>query len=159
METEASLISHSFLLSRSDQSTAIIENTNTEDMHSFVVPYTSTMKTATDANKHITTVDRFSLNEKLVDEVDASERIIPRPHEVVVEKDAATFQVNGVLITNIVLLGDLQIGAMDLLQKLGVVETNSGDPHTVTLIVGSLPNAISISNIYLCIYILCRCIK
>ncbi len=68
------------LAQNSDGSTAVIENTNTEVMHSFVIPYTSTMKTPKDANIPINAESRFNLNEELVSpNIDASERIIPTP--------------------------------------------------------------------------------
>ena len=55
---------------------AVIKNTDTEDMHSFVAPYTSTMKTPTDTNIPMTAENRFELNKEKVEEVDASARII-----------------------------------------------------------------------------------
>ena len=111
-------------------STAVIEKTDTEDMHSFVAPYTSTMKTPTDANIPMTAENRFALNEEKVEEVDASERIIPTPYKIEVTQGGQTFGISGISIEGMDLLGDLQIGATDLMEKLGM--SSSGD-HEVTL--------------------------
>ena len=49
-----------FVVDDRDGSTAVIANTDTEDLRGFVAPYTSTMKTPTDANVHMTASSRFS---------------------------------------------------------------------------------------------------
>ena len=110
-------------------------------MHSFVAPYTSAMKTATDANIHMTTENRFSLNEKIVDEVDASSRIVPTPIHIIIGDNAQEFVISGIFLENWQLLGDLRVGATDLLWKLGL--SGSSEAHEVTFAFGSLPADIS----------------
>ncbi|KAL9180069.1 hypothetical protein ACHAXT_008039, partial [Thalassiosira profunda] len=131
-----------FVVDDRDGSTAVIANTDTEDLHGFVAPYTSTMKTPTDANVHMTASSRFSLNQKLVTAVDFSERIIPAPYQTVVGDSTATFVVSGVDIQNLQLLGNLRMGAMDLGWTLGI-GGGSVDPHTVVLNIGALPTEIA----------------
>ena len=109
-------------------------------MHNFLIPYTSTMKTATDANVPMTAVSRFILNEKTVQEVDASDRIIPSPFVSLISDDAATFEVGGIYVENWELLGNLRIGATDLLYKLGV---DSNLDHKVAFVEGTLPDTIA----------------
>ena len=92
------------------------------------------MKTATDANVPMTAATRFSSNEEMVEEVDASDRIIPTPYQMNVENDANVFDMYGISMINDELLGDLKIGATDLLYKLGVSGVY-GD-HKVTLLLG-----------------------
>ena len=110
-------------------------------MHSFVAPYTSAMKTATDANIHMTTENRFSLNEKIVDEVDASSRIVPTPIHTIIGDNAQEFDISKIVLENWQLLGDLRVGATDLLWKLGL--SGSSEAHEVTFAFGSLPADIS----------------
>ena len=110
-------------------------------MHSFVAPYTSAMKTATDANIHMTTENRFSLNEKIVDEVDASSRIVPTPIHTIIGDNAQEFDISGIFLENWQLLGDLRVGATDLLWKLGL--SGKGDHHNITLMFGTLHTVIS----------------
>ena len=118
-------------------------------MHSFVAPYTSAMKTATDANIHMTTENRFSLNEMIVDEVDASSRIIPEPYSIIISNDAQEFDISGISMANDLLLdklrvgavGDLRVGATDLLWKLGL--SGKGDHHNVMLMFGTLHTVVS----------------
>lgn len=130
---------------RRDQSTAVIENTNTEVMHDFVVPYSSSLKTTTDNNVPMTAANRFSLNEKTVEMVDATDRIIPTPYETIVESDAVSFDITGVLLVNWQSLGVLKNGVSDLLSKLGVSE--NGD-HKVTFVLGALPSEIAGTESY-----------
>jgi hexosaminidase len=129
----------------SDQSVAIIENTNTEDMRKFVLPYASTKKTETDANIPINATSRFSLNQELVEEIDFSERIIPMPFKVTVKNDAQTFDIKGASMVNGGLLGNLWTGATDLLQKLGL---NGMNNYKVTFVLGSLSSEIAGSESY-----------
>ena len=124
----------------SDKSTAIIENTNAEIVRNFLIPYTTTMKTATDANVPMTAANRFSLNKEMVEEVDASDRIIPTPYFTVISDDAITFDVGGIYLENLELLGNLRIGATDLLYKLGA---NGNSDHKVSFREGSLPNEVA----------------
>ena len=132
-------------------STAVIDNTDTEDMESFVVPYTSTLKTSGDNNVPIVAESRFALNDeqvdqvarKLVEEVDASTRIIPTPLQVEVANGAQPFDISGILITGKGLLGNLKVGADDLMAKLGV-DTNGGYSVALMLMAkGSLPSEIA----------------
>ena len=110
-------------------------------MHSFVAPYTSAMKTATDANIHMTTENRFSLNEKIVDEVDASSRIVPKPYSLIISDNAQEFDISGIILSNFAFLDKLGGGATDLLWKLGL--SGSSEAHEVTFAFGSLPADIS----------------
>ena len=103
------------------------------------------MKTPTDANVHMTTSNRFSLNKKTVEEVNASDRIIPTPYQILINKDAQTFDIFGISWANIELLGHLRTGATDLLTKLGV---NWNGDHQVTFVLGLLPTTISGSESY-----------
>jgi len=119
----------------SDQSTAVIKNTDTEVMHDFVLPYKSTMKTPTDSNIPMAAANRFSLNMKTVHTVDANARIIPAPYKTIVDDDAQTFDINGVSLVNSELLGVLSSGAMDLLSKLSA--SSSGN-HKVSFALGTL---------------------
>eukprot|EP00580_Thalassiosira_gravida_P009129 CAMPEP_0201628794 /NCGR_PEP_ID=MMETSP0493-20130528/3655_1 /ASSEMBLY_ACC=CAM_ASM_000838 /TAXON_ID=420259 /ORGANISM="Thalassiosira gravida, Strain GMp14c1" /LENGTH=816 /DNA_ID=CAMNT_0048099649 /DNA_START=1 /DNA_END=2451 /DNA_ORIENTATION=- len=122
-------------------SAAVIENTDTEDMHSFVVPYTSTMKTPEDANIPMNAESRFDLNAEKVEVVDASERIIPTPYKIEVSQDAQSFEFRGIDIQGIDLLGNhLHTGVTDLMDKLGI--GRSGD-HEVTLKLDDLNSDIS----------------
>jgi len=123
-----------------DDKTAVIENTDTENMHSFVMPYTSTMKTGGDSNIPMNAENRFALNEELVHKVDASERIVPTPYEIEASEDATQFDISGISIEGSDLLGDLKVGAIDLMDKLGL--DSSGD-YKVTLSLTSLPTDIS----------------
>jgi N-acetyl-beta-hexosaminidase len=119
-------------------------------MRDFVLPYTSTKKTASDANVHMTAVTRFSLNEKSVNEVDASSRIIPTPFRSAstgIASSPQKVEIDGILMTNGHLLDKLQTGASDLLQKLGVSE-DGHHLHTVEFLVGSLPSDIPGSESY-----------
>ena len=109
-------------------------------MRNFVLPYTSTMKTAADANIPMTAATRFSLNEDTVREVDASGRIIPTPFYVVPNNSAKSFDITGISVENMDLLGDIEVGAADLMSKLGV---SSSGGHTVTLSRDSLPTDIA----------------
>jgi len=84
----------------------------------------------------MTAANRFSLNRDTVQEVDASGRIIPSPYYVVPNNNAKSFDITGISVENMYLLGDLQVGAVDLMSKLGV-STSGG--HTVTLSTDSLP--------------------
>lgn len=106
-------------------------------MRNFVLPYASTMKTATDASVPMTTANRFSLNEKTVEEVDASHRIIPAPYRTVIDSGAKTFDIYGISMDDDELLSDFKIGASDLLYKLGV---NANGDHKVSFVLGSLPS-------------------
>ena len=89
----------------SDGSTAVIDNTDTENMHDFVLPYESTMKTATDNNIPMTASSRFSLNLKTVDTVDFSTRIIPAPYKTMIDENANTFNIDGITLSGIEILG------------------------------------------------------
>lgn len=106
-------------------------------MRNFVLPYTSTMKTATDASVPMTTANRFSLNEKTVEEVDASHRIIPKPYYINADNNAELFDISGIYLENWQLLDNLRFGASDLLYKLGV---NANGDHKVSFVLGSLPS-------------------
>lgn len=121
-------------------STAVIENTDTEDMRSFVVPYTSTLKTPNDANIPMNAGSRFALNVEQVEEVDASERIIPTPYQVEVAEDSQTFAFSGISFQGINLLGGLRSGATDLIDKLGIA---TSDDHVVALLLDDLSADIS----------------
>eukprot|EP00804_Cyclotella_cryptica_P021355 CCRYP_001596-RA/>CCRYP_001596-RA protein AED:0.10 eAED:0.10 QI:1299/1/1/1/0.55/0.6/10/474/1295 len=125
-----------FVVHERDQSTAVIENTDTEVMHDFVLPYTSTMKTPTDNNIPMTAASRFSVNMKTVQMVDAKTRIIPAPYKTIVDNGAKPFDINGVSLVNPQLLGVLSNGALDLLSKLGV---SSNGNHKVSFSIGTLP--------------------
>ena len=115
---------------------SVIDNTDTEDMHSFVVPYTSSLKTPTDTNIPMTAENRFELNKEKVEEVDARHRIIPSPYRTFIADDSAPFDITGLSIENIDLLGVRLIGVVDLMKKLGISGTGN---HKVTLMLGSLP--------------------
>ena len=123
----------------------VLENTNSEVMHNFILPYESTMKTASDANAHVTTANRFSLNDKTVEEVDTSARIIPTPYHSSVS-DAPSFTISGISLENWQLLDNLRIGAMDLLWKLNI--SGNSDPHQVAFEFGTLPPGISGAGSY-----------
>ena len=104
-------------------------------------PYTSTKKTGTDANVHMTASSRFSLNQKLVkDDVDASSRIIPTPYRTIIPDNSQQFNIVGISIENGHLLDRLQTGASDLLQKLGVSERGR---HRVGFVLSALPAEVS----------------
>ena len=118
----------------------MIENTDTERLHDFVLPYTSTKKTASDTNVHMTASSRFSLNQKLVKDVDASSRVIPTPYQALIPENSRQFNIVGISIENGHLLGRLQTGASDLLHKLGVSE--NGD-HKVSFISSVLTAEVS----------------
>ena len=125
----------------SDGSTAVIQNTDTEEMHNFVVPYTSTVKTAADNNIPITAASRFTLNLKTVEEVDAaSTRIIPAPYKTNIGSNANTFSIDGLSLGNVQLIDVLVKGAFDLLSKLDVM-TNGN--HPVSFTSGDLPTEIA----------------
>ncbi|KAL7552772.1 hypothetical protein ACHAWF_018597 [Thalassiosira exigua] len=128
-----------------DKSTAVIENTNTEDLHSFVMPYTSSKKTPTDPNTQMTTANRFWLNEERINNVDASDGVIPRPSAKLVSDVAQTFEISGIYIENGQLLGRLSTGARDLLEKLGLSSNGSGSDnhHRVLFVIGPLSADIS----------------
>lgn len=127
----------------SDGSTAVIENTDTEDMHDFVLPYTSTEKTAADNNVPITAASRFSLNLKTVDKVDIVSRMIPAPFKMEIDDDKKSFAINGLSLMNLQTLGIYLKGAFDLLSKLGVSSTGN---HQVSFVVGTLPDDIADSD-------------
>lgn len=127
----------------SDGSTAVIDNTDTENMHDFVLPYESTMKTATDNNIPMTASSRFSLNLKTVDTVDFSTRIIPAPYKTMIDENANTFNIDGITLSGIEILGMISSGAIGLLTKLGVGSSGS---HQVSFVLGSLPDEIAGSN-------------
>jgi hexosaminidase len=124
-----------FVVDTRDQSVAIIENTNTEDIRNFVLPYVSTSKTEMDANIPITTTSRFALNEQTIEEeeVDYSTRIIPTPLKVTVMPDAETFVIRGFsLADGGLLLGNhLWTGATDLMRKLNLNGMNNYKVHFV----------------------------
>lgn len=105
-------------------------------MHDFVLPYTSTMKTPTDNNIRMTTANRFSLNTRTVQKVDANTRIIPTPYKAIIPDGARDFEINGISLVNPQLLGVLRNGALDLLSKLGV---SSNGNHRISFSMGSLP--------------------
>jgi hexosaminidase len=127
----------------SDGSTAVIENTNSEVMSDFVLPYTSTVKTSADNNIPMTAVTRYSLNQKTVDEIDFMTRIVPTPYKTIIEDNANTFNIQGVTLTNFELLGVLSSGAADLLSKLGVTSTGN---HQVSFTSGAVPEEVADSN-------------
>ena len=87
----------------------------------------------------MTTANRFSLNKKTVGEVDASDRIIPKPYQTDVNNDAETFDKNGILISTGQLLSNLSVGATDLLWKLGV---NGNGDHKLAFMLGTWPSDI-----------------
>ena len=122
-------------LNNSDGSTAVIRNTDTERMHDFVMPYASTLKTATDNNIPMTEASRFTLNLKTVEEVDANTRIIPTPYKTIIDNNANTFNIDGVTLTNQQLLGGI-----DLLSKLGV---STDGNYPITFITVDLPEEIA----------------
>ena len=124
-----------------DGEAAVIENTDTEDMHSFVVPYTSTLKTPTDANVPMTAKSRYERNEETVQQADAVTRIVPTPYRFNVNSNARTFEFDGVVVKGLALLGDLEEGALDLLDKLGLADSGRR-PTTVTLALDNLPDDI-----------------
>lgn len=129
-----------------DQSTAVIENTDTENIHDFVLPYETTMKTENDANIPMTAASRFSLNDQTIDQnVDASHRIIPAPYRTTADVNAISFVVFGIRMVNDGLLGGLQAGASDMLSKLGV---NGAGGHDVSFTIGSLPLDIASPEAY-----------
>ncbi len=104
------------------------------------------MKTGTDANVPMTAANRFSLNEKTVEMVDASHRIIPTPYRSVLGKYANTFAINGIKLANDIILGNLSSGIDGLMGKLGL--DGAGVDHTVTFEIGSLPLDIAGSESY-----------
>jgi len=105
------------------------------------------MKTATDANIHMTTAKRFSLNEKMVEEVDISAKIIPTPYLSTVEDDAPAFDMTGISLNNGQIMGVLQVGAHEILSKLGL--SGNSDPYQVSFDLGQLPIDIAGTGSYL----------
>ena len=63
----------------------------------------------TNENIPIIAKSRFVLNEATVTVVDASTRIMPNPHNIDVADDAPTFEVTGVNVEGLTLLGDLAV--------------------------------------------------
>ena len=125
----------------------MIENTNAEDVRDFVMPYTSTLKTPTDANIPMTANTRYDLNDETVSPgIDANDRIIPTPLRTEIADDAQTFGISGVKIKDAALLGDLGIGVADIMNKLDV--SLSGN-HEVQLVLGALPLDIIGSESYM----------
>ena len=127
----------------SDGSNAVIENTDTENMHDFVLPYTSTMKTSADNNVPMTAASRYSLNMKTVNKMDVDTRIIPTPYQTIIPERANIFNIEGIILMNYEILGIFTLGASDLLSKLGI--STSGN-HEVTFAIGTLPAEIADSN-------------
>ena len=128
-------------LYNSDNSTSIIVNTDTENMRDFVLPYASTLKTATDNNIPMTAASRYSLNmKKVTPGIDVSTRIIPAPYKTILPKIVQSFTITGVSLMNGGLLGFLTEGASNLVSKLGV--STSGD-HKVSFVLGTLPTDIA----------------
>ena len=124
----------------SDGSTAVIPNTDTEEIHNFVVPYTSTLKTASDNSIPMTAASRFTLNLKTVKEVDASTRIIPTPYKSIVDKNANIFNIEGVTLINFTILDVLSAGVADFMSKLGIKSTGN---HPVSFASGDMPTEIA----------------
>jgi len=139
-----------FVLDERDQSTAVIDNTNTEDMHSFVLPYETTIKkTAADSNVPITTKNRYLLNEKTVQQVNSSNRIIPTPFQTIVADDAVSFNIYSVLIEGIDFLGEnIKHGATDLMDKLGIVGNDYPVAFMLALDASALPAEIAGTESY-----------
>jgi N-acetyl-beta-hexosaminidase len=127
----------------SDGSSAVIENTNSENMHDFVLPYTSTVKTSADNNVPMTAVTRYSLNQKTVDEVDVMTRIVPTPYKTIIEDNANSFNINGISLVSVEPLDNLVEGAFDLFSKLGV---NSNGDHQVSFTSGAVPEEVAGSD-------------
>ena len=123
----------------SDGSTAVIPNTDTEEIHNFVVPYTSTLKTASDNSIPMTAASRFTLNLKTVKEVDASTRIIPTPYKTTMN-GAQSFNINGILLGNVQVIDVLVKGAFDLLSKLDIIINGN---HPVSFASGDMPTEIA----------------
>ena len=99
---------------------AVIKNTDTKEMWLFVKLHTSTMKTPTNKNVPIGAENRFTMNEATVTAVDASAWIVLTPHRIDVADNAPTFEVTGVTVEGLTLLGDLWAEAKDLLEKPGL---------------------------------------
>lgn len=138
-----------FIVDERDQSKAIIENTNTEVLRNFVLPYASTMKTESDANVPMTNAtNRFSLNEETVlyGVPFSTDRIIPTPLKTFVQEDAKSFSITGFTLSNVELLDHLWDGAADLLQKLGL---NGMGDYKVLFAQGPLSSELDGSDSYI----------
>ena len=126
----------------SDKSSAVIPNTDTEELHEFVVPYTSTVRTTNDVNKPASTENRYLANKSLR-VVSASDRIVPKPYRTVVSPNAQTFRISSVSFDGADSLDRLLDGVFDLFSKLGIETTEDGG-HPITLTSGgSLPEDIA----------------
>ena len=126
----------------SDQSSAVIPNTDTEDMRDFVVPYTSTVRTTNDVNTPASTENRFLANRSLR-VVSASDRIVPKPYRTVVSPNAQTFRISRVSLSGADSLGQLQDGVDELMSKLGIETTEYGGHPIALSLSGSLPGDIA----------------
>ena len=82
----------------SEKSMAVIENTNSEVMHNFILHHESTTKTVLDTNTHVTIQTGFHW---------------------MTRDNPDTFFIYGVSITNANLRQGLEAGATDVLMKLG----------------------------------------
>jgi len=133
-----------FVVDSRDNSTAVIPNTDTEDLHDFVIPYTSSMKTEGDNNVPMTNEKRYERNSMQLEkgeEMDTSTRIIPTPLRVEVGEDAQTFDVFGVSLIYANLLGKLQSGAEEVISKITMKPTSTTE-YSVELVIGTLPEDI-----------------
>eukprot|EP00986_Skeletonema_menzelii_P012608 scaffold6997_cov151-Skeletonema_menzelii.AAC.1 len=139
-----------FVVDTRDDSTAVIPNTDTEEMHEFVIPYMSSMKTEGDKNVPMTVENRYARNEKLSEgvETDTSTRIIPTPFRVETSESSTTFGIEGVTLINADLLGRLQTGAEELIGKV-TMKAASGKDHVLILMIGTLPDDIAGNESYM----------
>mmetsp|Transcript_29778 Transcript_29778/g.61261 ORF Transcript_29778/g.61261 Transcript_29778/m.61261 type:complete len:530 (+) Transcript_29778:134-1723(+) len=136
-----------FVVDERDGSTAVIENTNTEDLRNFVMPYTSTMKTPTDANIPINAESRFNLNGQTASHsIDASARIIPTPYRTEIPENGQTFRISGFAVAGAALLGETQYGVADLMKKMDI---DARGDHNIFLRLGALPLDIVGSESYI----------
>ena len=131
----------------SDGSTAVIENTDTEEIHNFVQPYDTTIrKTPNDNNIPMIAANRFDLNRETAPEVDLSSRIIPTPYLMNVADEAEIFDISGIYLENWELLDKFGIGATNLISNLAF--SGGTNPYKVSFVLGNLPNEIAGAESY-----------
>ena len=140
-----------FVVDTRDSSSAVIPNTDTENMHDFVVPYTSSKKTEGDRNVPMTAENRYERNEKLSEgvEMDTSMRIIPTPLRVEVDETAGTFIIDDITLINADLLGSLKSGAEELIDKIITRKPTPDASYNLILTIGNLPNDITGDESYI----------
>mmetsp|Transcript_25974 Transcript_25974/g.58264 ORF Transcript_25974/g.58264 Transcript_25974/m.58264 type:complete len:1141 (+) Transcript_25974:342-3764(+) len=139
---ETDMMPRWFVVDERDKSSAVIPNTDTENLRDFVVPYTSTVRTTNDVNKPASTENRYLANKSLR-VVSASDRIVPKPFRTVVSPNAQSFRISSVSLSGADSLSQLQDGVSELMSKLGIETTDYGGHPIALTLGGSLPGDIA----------------